>query len=58
MAKVVDSEMKSAAMSRGKELKGSNYSINDQFPPEIMNRWRLLHPIMGDESQKECSTVY
>lgn len=48
VAKVVDSKMKSAVMSRGKELKGSNYSISDQFPPEIMNRRRLLHPIMAE----------
>ncbi len=48
VAKVVDSKMKSAVMSRGKELKGSNYSISYQFPLEIMNRRRLLHPIMAE----------
>ncbi|XP_037115453.1 uncharacterized protein LOC119127540 [Syngnathus acus] len=56
VAKVVDSKMKSAVMSRGRELKGSNYSISDQFPPEIMNRWRLLHPIMA-EARKAKKTA-
>ncbi|KAM3619221.1 uncharacterized protein V6R79_004722 [Siganus canaliculatus] len=48
VAKVVDSKMKSTVISRGKELKGSNYSISDQFPPEIMNRRRLLNPVMAE----------
>lgn len=38
---------KSTIMARGPELKGSNYSITDQFPLEIMKRRRLLYPIMG-----------
>ena len=46
VAKVADSKMKSTVMSS--KLKGSNYSISDQFPAEIMSRQRLLYLIMGE----------
>lgn len=46
MAKVWDSKMKSAVMSKGKELKGSHQAITDQFPLEILRRRRLLYPAM------------
>ena len=35
-------------MAKGRELKGSKYSITDQFPPEILPRRRLLYPIMTE----------
>ena len=42
VAKTIDSKMKYAVMSKGGELKGTNYAISDQFPAEIMRRRRLL----------------
>ncbi|KAJ8366400.1 hypothetical protein AAFF_G00355880 [Aldrovandia affinis] len=48
VAKVTISSMKHAIMERGKELKGCDASITDQYPPEIMRRRRLLQPIMKE----------
>ncbi|CAJ1055550.1 uncharacterized protein LOC119127540 [Xyrichtys novacula] len=48
VAKVVDTKMKISIMGRGKELRGTNYSISDQYPPEILRRRRLLHPVMTE----------
>ncbi|KAJ8362218.1 hypothetical protein AAFF_G00388660 [Aldrovandia affinis] len=48
VAKTVDLKMKSSIMAKGRELKGSKYSITDQFPPEILRRRRLLSPIMTE----------
>ena len=53
VAKLTDSKMKSAVMSKGKELRNSNYSISDQFPAEIMNRRRQLYPIMAEARQNK-----
>lgn len=44
VARVFDSKMKAAVMSKGRELKKSSFSISDQFPAEIMRRQRLLYP--------------
>ena len=44
--------MKYAVMSKGGELKGTNYAISDQFPAEIMRRRRLLYPIMAEARQR------
>lgn len=46
VVKVVDSKIKMSIMERGKELQGPNFSISDQFPPEILRRCRLLQSIM------------
>ncbi|KAJ8375105.1 hypothetical protein SKAU_G00056850 [Synaphobranchus kaupii] len=48
VAKLTDSKMKFAVMGKGRELKGTNFSISDQFPPEIPRRRRLLYPIMTE----------
>ena len=48
VAKTTDSKMKMAVMSRGKELKNTIYSISDQYPAEIMDRRRLLYPVMAE----------
>ncbi|CAG2216217.1 unnamed protein product [Mytilus edulis] len=37
----------------GKHLKGSDYGVNEQFPPEIEQRRRRLYPIMKEERKKE-----
>lgn len=47
-AKVIDTKMKKSIMGRGNELWGTNYSISDQHPPEILRRRRLLHPVMTE----------
>ncbi len=43
VAKVMESKMKSAIMEKGIQLKGSNFFITGQYPPEFMKRWRLLY---------------
>ena len=56
VAKVTDSKMKSAIMSKGNKLKDTGYSITDQFPAEIMARRRLLYPIMAEARKKSRKT--
>lgn len=34
--------------SRGKELKGTVFGLNDQFPKEIQERRKILYPILKD----------
>lgn len=53
VAKVLDSKMKTTMMSRGKELKNTNYSISNQFPPEILSRSRLLYPVMVEARKRK-----
>lgn len=48
VAQFLDPKSKSMVMERGKELKGTKFSMNDQFPAEIVKRRRLLFPIMKD----------
>lgn len=48
VAKVANFKSKTAIMERAKELKGTNCSISDQFPPEILRRRKLLLPAMAD----------
>ena len=56
VAKLAVSKDKSTIMARGRELKGSTFSITDQFPPEIMKRRRLLYPVMS-EARKSGKTT-
>lgn len=56
VARVTESRMKHAIIEKGKELKGSNLSVTDQYPPEIMRRRRLLHPIMMDARNSNSKT--
>ncbi len=56
VAKVVDTKMKMSIMGRGKELRGTNYSISDQYPPEILRRHRLLHPVMTEARKNNKKT--
>ena len=53
VANVTNSKMKYSIMSKGKALKNTTYSISDQFPPEIMDRRRLLYPIMTEARKKK-----
>ncbi|XP_063446615.1 uncharacterized protein LOC134726146 [Mytilus trossulus] len=41
----------------GKHLKGSDYGVNEQFPPEIEQRRRRLYPIMKEERRKKAKVV-
>ncbi|CAC5411232.1 ANPEP [Mytilus coruscus] len=41
----------------GKNLKGSDYGVNEQFPPEIEQRRRRLYPIMKEERRKRAKVV-
>ncbi|CAG2234767.1 unnamed protein product [Mytilus edulis] len=38
-------------------LKGSDYGVNEQFPPEIEQRRRRLYPIMKEERRKRANVV-
>ncbi|CAL9685162.1 unnamed protein product [Knipowitschia caucasica] len=48
VTKLVAPKDKSTIMARGQELKGSTFSMTDQFPQEIMKRRRLLYPVMAE----------
>lgn len=45
VAKVTNFKSKIAIMERSRELKGTNLSVTDQFPPEILRRRRILQPL-------------
>ncbi|CAK6975948.1 uncharacterized protein LOC119127540 [Scomber scombrus] len=53
VAKVLDTKMKMSIMRRGKELRDTNFSISDQYPPEILRRRRLLHPTMTEARKND-----
>ncbi len=38
--------------SRGRELKGTDFGVNDQFPKEILERRKILFPIRRSLIQK------
>lgn len=56
VAKLAVAKDKSTIMARGRELKGSTFSITDQFPPEIMKRRRLLYPVMSEARKRDKTT--
>ncbi|XP_072573290.1 uncharacterized protein [Paramormyrops kingsleyae] len=45
VAKFEHFKQKELVKSRGRELKGTNFSVNDQFPKEILERRRVLFPV-------------
>ncbi|KAM9704524.1 uncharacterized protein ACNS7B_015206 isoform 1-T2 [Menidia menidia] len=45
VAKFEHHKQKLVVRSRGRELKGTNFGVNDQFPREILDRRRVLFPI-------------
>jgi len=51
IAKLEHYKHKELIKSKGKELKGTNYGLNDQFPREINNRRKILYPIMKQHRQ-------
>lgn len=48
---------KELVKGRGKELKGTTFGLNDQFPKEIQERRKLLYPILKD-SRKNNKRAY
>lgn len=57
VAKVLNTKMKIFIMERRTERRGTNFSISDQFPPEILKRRRILHPIMT-EARKSNGRIH
>jgi len=45
VAKFEHFKQKELVRSRSRKLKGTDYSMNDQFPKEILERRRVLFPI-------------
>ncbi len=45
-------KQKEQVKSRGRELKGTDFSVNDQFPKEILERRKILFPIRRSLIQK------
>ena len=41
----------------GKNLRGTNFGVNEQFPPEIEDKRRKLYPIMKAERKKKSKVV-
>lgn len=56
VAKVTESSMKYSIMAKGKALKKSDFSITDQYPPEIMKRRHLLYPVMTEARDAHRNT--
>ena len=42
--------------SKGKELKGTNFGLNEQYPREINERRKVLYPIMKEHRSKNIRT--
>ncbi|KAL3978869.1 hypothetical protein ACER0C_019931 [Sarotherodon galilaeus] len=50
-------KQKEHVKSRGRELKGTDFSVNDQFPKEILEQRRVLFPIRRGFIQKGSRAV-
>ncbi len=50
-------KQKEQVKSRGRELKGTDFSVNDQFPKEILERRKILYPIQRSLIQKGSRAV-
>ncbi|KAL3973955.1 proto-oncogene serine/threonine-protein kinase Pim-1 [Sarotherodon galilaeus] len=57
VAKFGHFKQKEQVKSRGRELKGTDFSVNDQFPKEILERRRVLFPIRRGFIQKGSRAV-
>lgn len=56
VAKLEHFQQKLLVKSKGKELKGTNFGINDQYPKEINERRKILYPIMKEYRTKNIHT--
>lgn len=52
VAKFSNFKVKMAILDRGRELKDKPYSMNEQYPPEIVERRRKLLPIMKKNKEQ------
>ncbi len=50
-------QQKEQVKSRGRELKGTDFGVNDQFPKEILERRKILFPIRRSLIQKGSRAV-
>ncbi len=50
-------KQKEQVKSRGRELKGTDFGVNDQFPKEILERRKILFPIRRSLIQKGSRAV-
>ncbi|KAL3991234.1 CD59 antigen [Sarotherodon galilaeus] len=57
VAKFGHFKQKEHVKSRSRELKGTDFSVNDQFPKEILERRRVLFPIRRGFIQKGSRAV-
>ena len=57
VAKFEHFKQKVQVQQQGKELKGTNFGINDQYPKEIMQRRHKLHPIRKESKAKGHKAV-
>ncbi|KAL4000651.1 galactose-3-O-sulfotransferase 4 [Sarotherodon galilaeus] len=57
VAKFSHFKQKEHVKSRSRELKGTDFSVNDQFPKEILERHRVLFPIRRGFIQKGSHAV-
>lgn len=57
VAKFEHYKQKEQVRSRGRELKGTDFSMNDQFPKEILDRRRALFPLRKKFIGEGCRAV-
>ncbi|KAL3971398.1 trafficking protein particle complex subunit 12 [Sarotherodon galilaeus] len=57
VAKFGHFKQKEQVKSRGRELKGTDFSVNDQLPREILERRRVLFPVRRSFIQKGSRAV-
>lgn len=57
VAKFEHFKQKEQVKGRGRELRGTNYSVNDQFPKEILDRRRALFPIRKKHISEGCKAT-
>ncbi|XP_072558394.1 uncharacterized protein [Paramormyrops kingsleyae] len=57
VAKFGNFKQKQQVKSRGRELKGTDFGVNDQFPKEILERRKVLFPIRRSSIQKGSRAV-
>lgn len=50
-------KQKQLVQRQGRQLKGTDYRLNDQFPKEIMQRRKQLHPIQKQMMQQGKKAV-
>ncbi|KAK0155523.1 hypothetical protein N1851_002112 [Merluccius polli] len=57
IAKFEHFEQKELVKSKGRELKGKPFGLNDQFPREINERRKILYPILKENRNNNKRTA-